>query len=413
VKLIETLKLALAAIWAHKLRSALTLLGMIVGVTAFVVVVSLIQGFNKYIDEKIAGIGSKAFTIQRFNFEDFKNVDTIAAAQRRNKELTLEDLEYLKERAALIDKIGAKARQQRSQVKRESAIVDDVPVDGVMPITGEIDNVDVALGRFFSQTENDAAQRVAYIGMDVANALFPAGAETAIGQEITVASLPYRVIGVATAKGTVFGVPQDNFVTLPLKTYGANFGGFTRNRLLYFEATSKTDQTFNDAVEEARFLLRSRRHLKQDEKDNFGIVTPDAITGFKDRLFGPTFVVAIAVPGIALVVGAIVIMNIMLVSVTERTKEIGIRKSLGARQMDILKQFLVEAVTMAAFGGVIGIVIAWIIGKIMTAVFFPTFLSVWAIAFTIVVSGGIGVLAGVFPAWKAARLDPIEALRAD
>lgn len=413
MKLIETLKLALAAIWAHKLRSALTLLGMIVGVTAFVVVVSLIQGFNKYIDEKIAGIGSKAFSIQRFNFEDFKDVDTIAAAQRRNKELTLDDLEYLKERSVLIDKIGAKARQQRSQVKRESIIVDEVPVDGVMPITGEIDNVDVALGRFFSQTENDAAQRVAYIGMDVANALFPAGAETAIGEEISVASLPYRVIGVATAKGTVFGVPQDNFVTLPLKTYGANFGGFTRNRLLYFEATSKTDETFNDAVEEARFLLRSRRHLKQDEKDNFGIVTPDAIMGFKDRLLGPTMFVGMGVPFIALVVGGIVIMNIMLVSVTERTKEIGIRKSLGARQKDILKQFLIESITMAAIGGAIGVVIAWIIGRIMTAVFFPTFLSLGAILFTIVVSGTIGVVAGVFPAWKAARLDPIEALRAD
>ena len=413
MKLIETLKLALAAIWAHKLRSALTLLGMIVGVTAFVVVVSLIQGFNKYIDEKIAGIGSKAFSIQRFNFEDFKNVDTIAAAQRRNKELTLEDLEYLKERSVLIDKIGAKARQQRSQVKRESIIVDDVPVDGVMPITGEIDNVDVAVGRFFSQTENDAAQRVAYVGMDVANALFPAGANTAIGAEITVAGLPYRIIGVATAKGTVFGVPQDNFVTLPLKTYGNNFGGFTRNRLLYFEATSKTDQTFNDAVEEARFLLRSRRHLKQDEKDNFGIVTPDAITGFRDRLLGPTFIVAIAVPAIALLVGGIVIMNIMLVSVTERTKEIGIRKSLGARQMDILKQFLVEAVTLAFFGGSIGVLIAWIIGRIMTAVFFPTYLSLVAVVITIFVSGGIGIAAGVFPAWKAARLDPIEALRAD
>jgi putative ABC transport system permease protein len=211
----------------------------------------------------------------------------------------------------------------------------------------------------------------------------------------------------------VFGVPQDNFVTLPLKTFGNNFGGFTRNRLLYFEATSKTDAGFNDAVDEARFLLRSRRHLKQDEKDNFGIVTPDAITGFRDRLLGPTFIVAIAVPAIALVVGAIVIMNIMLVSVTERTKEIGIRKSLGARQMDILKQFLVEAVTMSAFGGAIGIMIAWIIGKIMTAVFFPTLLSLWAIVVTIVVSGGIGVVAGVFPAWKAARLDPIEALRAD
>jgi putative ABC transport system permease protein len=386
---------------------------MIVGVTAFVVVVSLIQGFNKYIDEKIAGIGSKSFSIQRFSFEDFKNIDTIAAAQRRNKELTLEDLEFLKERAALIDKIGAKARPQRSQVKRDTKIVDEVPVDGAMPVMADIDNVDVALGRYFSQSENDAAMRVAFLGMDVANALFPAGANTGIGEEIYVAGLPYRVIGVATAKGTVFGVPQDNFVTLPLKTFGNNFGGFTRNRLLYFEATSKTDATFNDAVDEARFLLRSRRHLKQDEKDNFGMVTPDAITGFRDRLLGPTFLVAIAVPAIALVVGAIVIMNIMLVSVTERTKEIGIRKSLGARQMDILKQFLVEAVTMSAFGGAIGIMIAWIIGKIMTAVFFPTLLSLWAIVVTIVVSGGIGVVAGVFPAWKAARLDPIEALRAD
>lgn len=413
MKFIETLILALAAIWAHKLRSALTLLGMIIGVTAFVVVVSLIQGFNKYIDEKIAGIGSKSFTIQRFNFEDFKNLDTIAAAQRRNKELTLEDYEYLRSRTALMDKIGAKARAQRSEVKRGSQIIQDVPVDGAMPVIAEIDNVDVSDGRYFIDSENDAAMRVAFIGMDVANALFPAGSATAIGQEIYVAGLPYHIIGVAVAKGTVFGVPQDNFVTLPLKTYGNNFGGFTRNRLLYFEATSKTDDVFNDSVDEARFLLRSRRHLKQDEKDNFGIVTPDAITGFRDRLLGPTFIVAIAVPAIALVVGAIVIMNIMLVSVTERTKEIGIRKSLGARRMDILKQFLVEAVTLASIGGSIGIIIAWIVGRIMTAVFFPTYLSVGAVAITILVSGGIGVASGVFPAWKAAGLDPIEALRAD
>ena len=170
---------------------------------------------------------------------------------------------------------------------------------------------------------------------------------------------------------------------------------------------------FNDAVEEARFLMRTRRHLKQDEKDNFGIVTPDAITGFKDRLLGPTMFAGMGVPFIALVVGGIVIMNIMLVSVTERTKEIGIRKSLGARQKDILKQFLIEAITMAAIGGAIGVLLAWIIGRIMTAVFFPTFLSIGAILFTIVVSGTIGILAGIIPAWKAARLDPIEALRAD
>ncbi len=413
MKFIETLKLAVAAIWAHKLRSALTLLGMVIGVTAFVVVVSLIQGFNKYIDEKIAGIGSKSFTVQRFNFEDFKDLDSIAAAQRRNKELTLDDYEYLKERASLIDKIGAKARASRSLVKRGAKLIEDIPVDGAMPVVAEIENVDVAVGRYFSQPENDSAMRVAYIGMDVANALFPAGAETAIGQEINIVGLPYRVIGIATAKGTVFGVPQDNFITLPLKTYGNNFGGFTRNRLLYFVATSKTDDTFTDAVDEARFLLRSRRRLKGDEKDNFGIVTPDAITGFRDRLLGPTFLVAIAVPGIALLVGAIVIMNIMLVSVTERTKEIGVRKSLGARKKDILKQFLVEAVTLSAIGGAVGVLLAWIIGMIMTAIFFPTYLSIAAVAITIFVSGGIGILAGVFPAWKAARLDPIEALRAD
>jgi putative ABC transport system permease protein len=413
VKFVETLKLAIAAIWAHKLRSALTLLGMIIGVTAFVVVVSLISGFNKYIDEKIAGIGSKSFTIQRFNFEDFKDLDSIAAAQRRNKELTLDDYEYLKARGALIDKIGAKARASRSLVKRGSKLAEDVPVDGAMPVISEIDNIDAAEGRYFTESENDGALRVAFIGMDVATALFPAGASTAIGEEINVAGLPYRIIGIAAAKGTVFGIPQDNFVTLPLKTYGNNFGGFTRNRLLYFVVTSKTDDAFKDAVDEARFLLRSRRHLKQEEKDNFGIVTPDAITGFRDRLLGPTFMVAIFVPGIALVVGAIVIMNIMLVSVTERTKEIGIRKSLGARKVDVLKQFLVEAVTLSAIGGAVGVLLAWIIGIIMTAIFFPTHLSIGAILFTIFVSGGVGVLAGLFPAWKAARLDPIEALRAD
>jgi len=413
MKFIETLKLAVAAIWAHKLRSALTLLGMIIGVTAFVVVVSLIQGFNRYIDEKIAGIGSKSFTVRRFNFEDFKDVDTIAAAQRRNKELTLEDYEYLRERSTLIDKIGARALGRRSVIRRGSKIAEDVPVDGAMPVIADIENIDVAEGRFFTQPENDAGMRVALIGMDVANALFTAGPATALGEEINVSGLPYRVVGVAAAKGTVFGVAQDNFVTIPLKTYGNNFGGFTRGRALYFVATSRTDESFNDAVDEARFLMRTRRRLKSDEKDNFGIVTPDAITGFRDRLLGPTFLVAIAVPAIALLVGGIVIMNIMLVSVTERTKEIGVRKSLGARQMDILKQFMVEAVTLAAIGGAIGVGLAWIIGRVMTAFFFPTYLSIIAIVITIFVSGGIGIAAGVFPAWKAARLDPIEALRAD
>jgi putative ABC transport system permease protein len=412
LKFIETLKLAVAAIWAHKLRSALTLLGMIIGVMAVVVVYSLIQGFNTYVDEKIAGIGAKSFTVQRFNpLEDFKDSDTIAAAQRRNKDLTLEDFEYLKERATLIGKIGARARGTPSIVKHGDQVLEDVFVSGATPAIADIENRDIADGRFIVDPENDAAQRVAYLGADVATKLFAFGSP--LGQEITISGLPYRVVGVETARGTIFGIPQDNFILVPLKTYATNFGGLIRQRSLYFVATSKTDSQFNDAVDEARFLMRVRRKLGASEKDNFGIITPDAITGLRDRLFGTIFLVAIAVPSIALLVGAIVIMNIMLVSVTERTKEIGIRKSLGARQMDILKQFLVEAVTLSAMGGAVGVTIAWIIGRVLTAVFFPTFLSIGAVIIAVGVSMGVGVMAGVFPAWKAARLDPIEALRAD
>ena len=412
MRLIETFKLALAAIWAHKLRSALTLLGMIIGVTAVVVVVSLIEGFNRYVDEKIAGVGAKAFTIQRFNvFEDFKDTDTIAAATRRNKDLTLDDFDYLRAHVTLIDKLGAGARPSLALIKRDANVLEDVQVDGVTANVADIKNIDIADGRFFTETENNAAARVAFLGADVATKLFPT--TNPIGEEISIQGLPYRVVGIAVAKGTVLGIPQDNYITLPLKTYANNFGGLSRQRSLYFIATAKNDQQFNDAVEEARQLMRVRRRVPGNEKDNFGIITPDAITGLRDRIFGSIFIVAIAVPAIALVVGGIVIMNIMLVSVTERTKEIGIRKSLGARRTDILKQFLVEAVTLSAFGGATGVVLAWIVGRVLTAVFFPTFLSIAAIIIAVGVSGGIGVAAGIFPAWKAARLDPIEALRAD
>jgi putative ABC transport system permease protein len=412
VKFIETLKLALAAIWAHKLRSALTLLGMIIGVTAVVVVVSLIEGFNRYVDEKIAGVGAKAFTIQRFNpFEDFKDTDTIAAATRRNKDLTLDDFEYLRTHATLIGKLGAAARPMLVEVKRGANILDDVQVDGQTANVADIRNTDIADGRFFTETENASAARVAFLGADVASKLFPT--TSPIGEEISISGLPFRVIGVAVAKGTVLSIPQDNFVTLPLKTYSNTFGGLNNQHSLYFIATARDDKHFNDAVEEARQIMRVRRRVPANEKDNFGIVTPDAITGLRDRIFGSIFIVAIAVPAIALVVGGIVIMNIMLVSVTERTKEIGIRKALGARRGDILKQFLVEATTLSAIGGATGVLLAWIVGRVLTAVFFPTFLSIIAVVIAVGVSGGIGVAAGIFPAWKAARLDPIEALRAD
>ena len=407
----ETIKLALAAIWGHKLRSFLTLLGMIIGVAAFMVVLSILQGFNSYVDEKIAGIGSNSFTIRRFSFDDFKNTDTIAEAQRRNTDMTFEELQFIRDRAQLIDKIGAKANQNSVEIKRGSELMQDISVEGVEPIIGDIEKVDVAEGRFFTQAENDNSMRVVFIGMDVANKLFPFG--SAVGGEINIRGIPYRVIGIQTAKGTVFGQPQDTFIQLPLKTYGANFGGLTRSRGLYFEATAVSDKLFNDAVEEARTLLRIKRGLNFGEKDNFGILTPDAISGLRDNILGPIFKVVLAVPTIALLVGAIVIMNIMLVAVTERTREIGIRKSLGARQSDILKQFLMESATLSAIGGLIGLIVAVLIGFVISAFVIQTKIPWWSAILAIGVSAIVGILAGLYPAWKAARLDPIEALRAD
>jgi putative ABC transport system permease protein len=407
----EALKLAISAIMSHKLRSFLTLLGMIIGMTAFMVVLSLLQGFSAYVDEKIAGIGSNSFTIQRFSFEDFKDTDTIAAAQRRNKELTFDELDFLRERSQLIDKIGAKAGNTSRLVRSGSKVLEDVGVTGVEPVIGEIENVDIDYGRYFTQAENNNSMRVAFIGADIAKNLFPQG--DVLGNEITISGIPYRVIGVQVAKGTVFGQPMDNFILVPIKTFGANFGGLRGNRAPSFVATTREGVKMEDAVDEARTLLRIKRKQESGDKDSFGIVTPDAISGLISGVTGTFSVVILFVPGIALVVGAIVIMNIMLVAVTERTKEIGIRKSLGARQGDILRQFLFESGTLAAIGGIIGLALAYFLGFLISTFFFQTLIPWWAALIAIGVSAGVGILAGLFPAWKAARLDPIEALRAD
>lgn len=411
MNLSETLKLALDAIWAHKLRSFLTLLGMIIGVTAFMVILSLLQGFSAYVDEKIAGIGSNSFTIRRFNFDDFKDTDTIAAAQRRNKELTFDELDFIREHAQIIDKIGAKAGGGTREVKRGGESLRDVGISGAEPVIAEIEKLDIGEGRYFTEVENNNSMRVAYVGADIANKLFPQGG--ALGGEITISGIPYRIIGIQTAKGTVFGQPQDAFIQLPIKTYGANFGGLKYQRAPYFEGTSKTSAQFQDAVEEARTLMRIKRKIPFGEKDNFGVLTPDAIASLIGNITKPVVIVLLVVPGIALFVGSVVIMNIMLVAVTERTKEIGVRKALGAKQSDILKQFLFESASLATLGGVIGLIIAKLIGYVVSAFLIQTIIPIWAAIVAIGVCALVGICAGLYPAWKAARLDPIEALRAD
>jgi putative ABC transport system permease protein len=384
---------------------------MIIGVMTFMIVVSLLLGFSSYVDEKLAGIGSNSFTVRRFSFDDFKDTDTINDAQRRNKELSFDELQFVRDHAQLIDKIGARAGNTNRDVKHDSISITSVQISGAEPVIADIEKTDIAEGRYFSDAENNNAMRVVFVGADVANKLFPQGG--AVGQELTISGIPYRIIGIQTAKGTVFGRPQDNFIDMPIKTFGANFGGLKYQRAPYFVVTAKNEKVFNDAVEEVRTLMRIKRKIPFGEKDTFGILTPDAIAGLISRVTRPIGMVILFVPMIALLVGAIVIMNIMLVAVTERTKEIGIRKSLGARQADILKQFLFEAATLSGIGGLIGLILAEIAGFIITAVFFQTSIPLWTAALAIFFSGGVGILAGLFPAWKAARLDPIEALRAD
>jgi putative ABC transport system permease protein len=405
----ETLKLAFDAIWAHKLRSFLTLLGMIIGVMTFMIVMSVLLGFIGFINEKIAGIGSNSFTVRRFSFDDFKDTDTINAAQRRNKELSFDELDFIRAHAQLVDRIGARAGNVNRDIKYGDDTLSGVQIEGDEPIIADIEKMDIVQGRYFTDQENSAAAYVAFIGADVAAKFFPG--QNVVGREITIQGIPYRVIGMLKAKGTVFGRPQDNFVHLPIKTFGKAFGGLRFNRAPYFEVTSKNEKVFDDCVEEVRQLMRIKRKLEPDEKDNFGLLTPDAITGLTNRIMGPTMMVVAIVPSIALVVGAIVIMNIMLVAVSERTKEIGIRKSLGARQADILRQFLFEAAALASLGGTIGLVLAYLAGFIISRLFLPTSIPWWAGLLAIGFSGGIGVAAGLYPAWKAARLDPIEALR--
>lgn len=409
MRLGDTLSLALAAVWTHPLRSFLTLLGMIIGMASFMVVLSILQGFNSYVDEKIAGIGSNSFTVSRFSFEDFGNSDAMAAARRRNKELDMDELEFIRRNAKLVGAIGAKAGGVTRDIRYKDETLNDVTITGVEPVIGEIESVDVAEGRYFTDAENQNSMRVVFIGSDIQSKLFPQGG--AVGSVLYISGLPYRVIGVQTAKGTVFGQSQDNFILLPLRTFAADFGGIKFNRAPDFVGTPATNATMDSAVDEVRTLLRIKRKLKSDEKDNFGIRTPEAISSARQSIFGSISTAILAVPAIALVVGAIVIMNIMLVSVTERTKEIGIRKAVGARQKDILTQFLFESATLSLIGGFIGLLFAYVTGLAITRYVFQTRIPWWSVLISIGVSAGVGVVAGLYPAWKAAKLDPIEAMR--
>jgi len=328
--LFEALKLAFASIVGHKLRSFLTLLGIIFGVATVIVVVSLIEGFNAYVDDKIANIGTNAFSVQRYSIDDYSSVEALNAARRRNKDVSVDDLKSLKTAGGFIKDAGGKSGSM-ADVKFAEKTLKNVAVNAATPNIAEIEKIEVNDGRFFIDAEEESRKFVCFLGSETAEKLFPGG--SSLGKAIKIDGRTFTVIGVGEELGSAFGQSRDMYVSMPLSTFLSIYG---IRRSISISVTSTSPDTYAEALEEARTLMRVRRKLEPSEKDNFGIVTPNAINELRDKIFGTIQIVAIGVTSISLIVGGIVIMNIMLVSVTERTKEIGIRKSIGARQGDFL-----------------------------------------------------------------------------
>jgi putative ABC transport system permease protein len=406
MKFVEAIQLAFSTIAAHKLRSFLTLIGVIFGVATVIAVVSLVEGFNKYVDEKIADLGSNAFVVNKLGM--ITSFQEYIERSKHNKDIKLDDLRAILEHPHYVRDAAAIARRS-GEVKYATKALTDFSIRGVSDNLIDFDTMKVAQGRYISHEEELHSENTCFVGYSVVDQLI--GNVDPIGREIKVEGLPFRIVGVAEEIGTIFGNPQDNFVLIPITTYQKIYG--SRDSLsLKVEAIGP--DMIDRAQDEVRLVLRTRRHVKYDDPDNFGIVTSDAINHLREQVFGTISIVAVGVTSISLVVGGIVIMNMMLVSVTERTREIGIRKSLGARRKDILKQFLAESTFLSLAGGAIGVLAAYGLGQLVHALLsMPVSLPiVWTIV-ALVVSGSIGLFFGIYPAWKAAKLDPIEALRAD
>jgi putative ABC transport system permease protein len=407
MRFLEGVRIALSSLRAHKLRSFLTLLGVIFGVMTVVAVAAVIEGFFRYVDRTVtADLGANTVLLDKYgmitSFEDFIN------ASRRNKDLTLADAEYLRERMTLAQNIGVQGFSN-AEVRTPRGKMNDVNIKGNTPNMANIDSTQPEFGRYISESDNEHRRDVALIGVEIADKLF--GAREVVGREFKINGLPFEVIGVAKEQGTFFGQSRDDFVIIPLLTHQKLFG--TRQSLT-ISIRGNDNVKLDEVQDQVRMLMRARHKVAYNDKDTFGVITSDAINNFVQAIFGIVAAVALGVVSISLVVGGIVIMNIMLVTVTERTREIGIRKSLGARRKDILAQFLVESTTLSMVGGLIGLGIAYGISLLLVKFTpIPAELPVWAAVLAIGVSSGVGLVFGIYPAWKAAKLDPIVALRAE
>ncbi len=403
-QVLESVRIALQAIWSNKLRSVMTVLGNVVAVTSIVTVVSLIQGMNAMVSTAIVSdVGADSFTIQRrppVRSEDDEE------RTRNNPLITLEEADVIRGFSPAIKSVMAQA-QQGATVSYRATEIDNTQIQGVTSAYGDFSTFDAERGRMMNPVEIERNRPLAIIGWDTADRLF--GQLDPLGKVIRVAGVPVTVVGVSKKKGSFFGNSQDNFAIIPLGTYQKLFG--TRQSLQLVVKPSGQD-ALALAMDDATVALRVSRRLKPAEQNNFGIFTSDTFLDLYRQATTGIFAVLVGVVALSLVVGGIVIMNIMLMVVSERTREIGLRKALGAKQRDIMSQVLTESVTLSLFGGIVGIGLGLLAALTIAALTpLPAKLEPWAVVLGVGITATVGLFFGLYPASRAARLDPIEALR--
>ena len=406
VTVMETFRLALDALRAHKLRSFLTLLGVILAVATLVAVMSVVAGLNFYVADRVANLGANVYLVARFGI--ITSQDAWIKAQKRPL-VTLEEYQRLRENMKTAANVAA-TDDRVMDVRSGNILLESTDLTGVTPNYAEVRNTTLAAGRFLTEGDELHHAPVCFIGTDVVKKFF--ATVDPIGKTIRAGTSTYEVVGVATEIGSAFGQPQDNYIFIPFSTYYKDW--HKQNDWLTIFVQAHNSEMMQASEDEARMLMRAWRHLPYDAPDNFAVFGSASIMALWNKITGNLFAVAVALTAVFLVVGGIVIMNIMLASVTERTREIGLRRSLGARRKHIILQFMTESAVLSAVGGFIGLALAFGIVALVRAVTpMPVKTPFSAVIISLTVSTAVGLFFGIYPATRAAKLDPIEALRAD